>query len=51
MSGFDQSGVDREFFPEAEQSALLVVNIGSSAGTGPRPRGPRLAYDEIHRSL
>ncbi|MBV2155324.1 malonic semialdehyde reductase [Kitasatospora sp. SUK 42] len=51
VSGFDQSGVDREFFPDAEQSALLVVNIGRPAATGPRPRAPRLAYDEVHRTL
>lgn len=51
MSGFDEDGVNREFFPDGKWSALLVVNIGKPAGTGPRPRGPRLAYHEICTTL
>ncbi|MFJ8696863.1 malonic semialdehyde reductase [Streptomyces roseolilacinus] len=51
MSGFDEDGVNREFFPDGKWSALLVVNIGRPAGTGPRPRGPRLAYDEVSTTL
>jgi 3-hydroxypropanoate dehydrogenase len=51
MSGFDEDGVNREFFPDGEWSALLVVNIGRPAADGPRSRGPRLTYDEISTTL
>ncbi|MEU9349888.1 malonic semialdehyde reductase [Streptomyces griseoloalbus] len=51
MSGFDADGVNRAFFPDGHWSALLVVNIGRPAESGPRPRGPRLAYDEMCTTL
>ncbi|MFF8729190.1 malonic semialdehyde reductase [Streptomyces sp. NPDC015171] len=51
MSGFDEAGVNREFFPEGDLRALLVVNIGRPAGPPPRPRGPRLSYEETCTTL
>ncbi|MFC9846583.1 hypothetical protein ACFWFF_31040 [Streptomyces sp. NPDC060223] len=50
MSGFDEDGVNREFFPDGRLSALFVVNLGRPE-PGPRTRGPRLAYDEIRTTL
>ncbi|MDN3059819.1 malonic semialdehyde reductase [Streptomyces sp. SRF1] len=46
MSGFDEDGVNREFFPSGDLSALLVVNIGRPECSGERPRGPRLSHSE-----
>ncbi|MCS0603616.1 malonic semialdehyde reductase [Streptomyces sp. LP11] len=51
MSGFDEKGVEREFFPDGALRALLVVNIGRPAGPPSRPRGPRLPYDEVCTTL
>ncbi|MGW7792929.1 malonic semialdehyde reductase [Streptomyces tricolor] len=51
MSGFDDAGVNREFFPDGGLSALLVVNIGRAAGAPSRPRGPRLSYEEVCTTL
>jgi 3-hydroxypropanoate dehydrogenase len=50
MSGFDEDGVNREFFPDGRRSALFAVNIGRPEPDA-RPRGPRLAYDEIRTTL
>ncbi|AZS85285.1 malonic semialdehyde reductase [Streptomyces griseoviridis] len=51
MSGFDEDGVNGEFFPDGDLSTLLLVNIGRPAPDGARPRGPRLGYDEIRTTL
>ncbi|MGC9544833.1 malonic semialdehyde reductase [Streptomyces sp. UG1] len=51
MSGFDEDGVNREFFPAGDLSALLVVNIGRPEQSGERPRRPRLAHSEVCRTL
>ncbi|GAA4806366.1 malonic semialdehyde reductase [Streptomyces ziwulingensis] len=51
MSGFDEDGVDREFFPAGDLSALLVVNIGRPGQPAGRPRGPRLAHAEVCTTL
>ncbi|ANH93069.1 malonic semialdehyde reductase [Streptomyces sp. NPDC058319] len=50
MSGFDEDGVNREFFPDGRRSVLFAVNIGRPVRDA-RPRGPRLAYDEIRTTL
>ncbi|GAA1974341.1 malonic semialdehyde reductase [Kitasatospora viridis] len=48
MTGFDAAGVTKEFFPEGDHTALLVVNIGTAAAEGAWfPRSPRLAYDQV----
>lgn len=51
MSGFDEDGVNREFFPAGRLSALLVVNLGRPVPGNERPRGPRLAYEEVCTTL
>ncbi|GAA2287404.1 putative NADH dehydrogenase/NAD(P)H nitroreductase [Streptomyces ruber] len=47
MSGYDEDGVNREFFPDGTWSTLLVVNLGRPAVAGSRSRGPRLTYEEV----
>ncbi|THA24702.1 malonic semialdehyde reductase [Streptomyces sp. RKND-216] len=46
MTGFDADGVDKEFFGDGRQKALLVVNIGRPGPDAYRPRNPRLAAAE-----
>lgn len=45
MSGFDQAGVDREFFPEGRTVTNFLVNLGY-AEPAQFPRLPRLAFEE-----
>jgi 3-hydroxypropanoate dehydrogenase len=47
MTGFDAEGIDKEFFPDGEHSALVVVNIGQPGENAWFPRSPRLAYDDV----
>lgn len=49
MSGFDNAGVDAEFFAGTETKSNFLCNIGYGDGQGMRPRGPRFAFDEIAR--
>lgn len=46
MGGFDEPAVTKEFFPDGEHRALVVVNIGRPAADAFRPRAPRLEYHE-----
>ncbi|WP_059013174.1 malonic semialdehyde reductase [Streptomyces specialis] len=46
MSGFDAPGVDKEFFGDGRQKALVVMNIGRPAATAYNPRLPRLDFEE-----
>ncbi|WP_016907676.1 malonic semialdehyde reductase [Streptomyces xiaopingdaonensis] len=46
MTGFDAAGVDKEFFGDGRQHALVVVNIGTTAPDGHKPRAPRLAFED-----
>ncbi|HEU4379775.1 MAG TPA: malonic semialdehyde reductase [Hyphomicrobiaceae bacterium] len=47
MSGFDNAGVDREFFAEADIRSNFLCNIGYGDGSGMRARGPRFAFGDI----
>jgi 3-hydroxypropanoate dehydrogenase len=47
MNGFDAAGLDQEFFPDGNHSALVVVNIGIPGVDAWFPRSPRLSYDEV----
>nr|QLJ96249.1 malonic semialdehyde reductase [Micromonospora carbonacea] len=49
MAGFDDNGVDREFFADNNWRSLLVVNIGKPGPDAYFPRLPRLDYDDIVR--
>ena len=46
MSGFDQEGVDREFFAGSSIRSNFLCNIGYGANEGLFPRLPRLALEE-----
>ncbi len=47
MSGFDNAGVDKEFFAGSEIRSNFLCNIGYGDGAGMRPRGPRFAFAEV----
>jgi 3-hydroxypropanoate dehydrogenase len=51
MSGFDNAGVDREFFPEGTVKSNFLCSIGYGDPAGVRPRGPRFAFDEMAKIL
>jgi len=51
MSGFDNAGVDREFFPNARVKSNFLCGIGYGDPTGLPPRAPRLAFDEACQIL
>jgi 3-hydroxypropanoate dehydrogenase len=47
MGGFDETGVDQEFFPDGNYRTLLVMNLGYATDAAYRPRQSRLGYDEV----
>jgi 3-hydroxypropanoate dehydrogenase len=47
MSGFDNAGVDKEFFAGTEIRSNFLCNLGYGDPTGLRPRAPRFAFDEM----
>jgi len=51
MSGFDNAGVDREFFPDSRIRSNFLCNIGYGDPEGLRPRNPRLSFEEACRIL
>lgn len=51
MSGFDATGVDKEFFGDGRQKSLIVVNIGRPGPDAYRPRSPRLAYEDAYSTV
>jgi 3-hydroxypropanoate dehydrogenase len=51
MSGFDNAGVDKEFFPGAEVKSNFLCNLGYADPAGLRPRGPRFAFEEMAQIL
>jgi len=52
MSGFDQAGVDAEFFAGTQIKSNFLVNIGyGDAGTNLFERSPRLSFDEAAQIL
>jgi 3-hydroxypropanoate dehydrogenase len=46
MAGFDNAGVDKEFFPDGRFKSLLVVNIGHPGQDPWFNRLPRLSHDQ-----
>ena len=46
MSGLDNAGVDREFFPDGLLKSNFLCNLGYGAPEALFPRNPRLAFDE-----
>jgi len=45
MSGFNQDGVNQEFFPEGRIKANFLCNIGYGTSEKIFPRAPRLSFD------
>lgn len=46
MSGFDNDGVDREFFAATTIRSNILVNVGVGDAGRLHPRNPRLSFDE-----
>lgn len=51
MSGFDNTAVDREFFPDGRWRSNLLVNLGYGDPAMLHARSPRLEFDEAARIL
>ena len=51
MSGFDNAGVDAEFFKDTTIKSNFLVNIGYGDPDGLYPRSPRFEFDEIAEIL
>jgi len=51
MSGFDNEGVDREFFAGTNIKSNFLCNVGYGDPSVLRPRSPRLDFDEMARIL
>ena len=51
MSGFDNTAVDTEFFPDGRFKSNFLINIGHGDASGNYPRSPRLSFDEAAQIL
>lgn len=48
MTGFDAEAASREFFPDGDHLARVVVNIGQPGPDAFRPRNPRLSFEQVY---
>jgi len=51
MSGFDSTGLDRNFFAGTNTGSNFLCNLGYGDGAKLLPRSPRFAFDEMARIL
>jgi 3-hydroxypropanoate dehydrogenase len=51
MSGFDNAGVDREFFAGTTIKSNFLCNLGYGELSALKPRSPRFDFDEMARIL
>tara|TARA_B110001454_G_scaffold215057_1_gene235822 strand:- start:2044 stop:2658 length:615 start_codon:yes stop_codon:yes gene_type:complete len=51
MSGFDNKGVDSEFFKDTSIQSNFLCNIGYGANLKGHPRGPRYTFDEVAKII
>lgn len=51
MSGFDNTKVDTEFFPDGRWQSNFLVNLGYGDASGNYPRGPRLPFEVASQVL
>jgi 3-hydroxypropanoate dehydrogenase len=51
MSGFDNAGVDKEFFADTQIKSYFLCNLGFGVPTSVRPRAARLGFDEACKIL
>ena len=49
MSGFDNAGVDREFFAGTRIQSNFICSLGYGKPGSPFPRNPRLSFEETGR--
>lgn len=49
MSGFDNAGVDREFFADTRIHSNFICSLGYGEPGTPFPRNPRLSFEEAGR--
>ena len=49
MGGFDAAKVNEAFFADGLWKANFLVNLGWGDASGNRPRGPRLAFEDVVR--
>jgi 3-hydroxypropanoate dehydrogenase len=49
MSGFDNAGVDREFFADTRVRSNFICSLGHGTHEKLFPRNPRLTFDEASR--
>jgi 3-hydroxypropanoate dehydrogenase len=47
MTGFDNAGVDKEFFSESGWKSNIVCNLGHGDGGGMFPRLPRFDFNDV----
>lgn len=51
MAGFDNEGVDREFFPDGRYKSNFLCNLGTGDKSKLHPRDERFEFDEACRIL
>jgi 3-hydroxypropanoate dehydrogenase len=51
MSGFDNAGVDKEFFSGSDVKSNFLCNVGYGDPAALRPRGPRFAFEDMAQIL
>jgi 3-hydroxypropanoate dehydrogenase len=51
MSGFDNAGVDREFFAGTNIKSNFLCSLGYGDASVLFPRSPRFAFDEMARII
>jgi len=51
MSGFDNNGVDKEFFAGTTYKSNFICSLGYGSEEGIFPRSPRLAFDDAAKIL
>ena len=47
MGGFNNAGVDKEFFAGTETKSNFLCNLGYGDRTGLKPRAERFGFDEV----
>jgi len=51
MSGFDNDGVDRDFFAGTSTKSNFLCNLGYGEASVLKPRSPRFSFDQMARIL
>ncbi len=51
MSGFDNAGVDKEFFAGTDIKSNFLCNLGYGDPAGLLPRSPRFSFDQIAKII